>query len=68
MAVMYNYVDRELTKEQSFMEVLLFRKLRIVYQWQTNPICHSAYNSKFGGNLDELMKQGKVRVTVFSVN
>ena len=66
---MNEFVDRELTKHEGFLEVLFFKKLRIVYQWQTDTMCHSAYNSKYGGkNLDKLILDGKVRVTVFSIN
>jgi len=66
---MEKYAEIQLTQQQSFMEVLLFKKLHIVYQWQSNTICHSAYNSKFGGqDLEQLILDGKVRVTVFSTN
>jgi len=69
MGVMQNFVEIQLTKEERFMEVMLFKRLRIVYQWQTNTICHSAYNSRYGGkDLEQLILDGKVRVTVFSVN
>ena len=67
--VMEKYIKSQLSREEGLIEVLFFKRLHIVYQWQTNTICHSAYNSKYGGkNLDELITQGKVRVTVFSVN
>jgi hypothetical protein len=63
------YRDKILTAHQNFMEILFFKKLNIVYQWQTDVLCHSAYNSKYGGkNLDQLISDGKVRVTVFSIN
>lgn len=67
--MMNKYIDKELTRQQSFLEILLFQKLHIVYSWQTDTMCHSAYNSKFGGrDLDKLIAEGKVRVTVFSIN
>ena len=66
---MNKYIDRELTKHEGFMEVLFFKKLHIVYQWQNETLCHSAYNSKYGGkNLDQLILDGKVRVTVFCIS
>ena len=66
---MEKYIEIELTKEQMLMEALLFKNLHIVYQWQTETICHSVYNSKYGGkNLEQLILDGKARVTVFSIN
>jgi hypothetical protein len=66
---MDRFIDKELTKKDGFVEILLFKKLHIVYQWQTDTMCHSAYNSKYGGkDLDKLILDGKVRVTVFCIS
>ena len=65
---MEKYMNEQLTKEQMLIEAMLFKKLKIIYRWETNTICHNVYNSKYGGDLDQMILSGKVRVTVFSKN